>query len=295
MANPICLSPLKFYDGIAKQRHRKTYAYGQISPLVVKQHTLPPFQFVIPNELFNAGSQLSTVILYDAKTDKPALPNNLAQILIETGFTIKEKNGYKIAVYPAKLPIHTIEQEGFYYLKLASSNNEAWKYYSEVFCFASNTDSYIEIEYWNETGDFSLKNGAVTFDDCFHFKLLLNSELRKPEYNFEEESTKRLGYTFVESQVSKKTYKFNTIVPEFICDAMRIIRLCDNKIIRNRGDEYEAITFEMDAEWQTQGDSASVNCEFETDNVIVNLGGFTPEDQSLGSFNNDYSDDYDIN
>ena len=294
MANPVCLSPLKFYDGISKQCHRKTYAYGQISPLVVKQHTLPPFQFVIPNELFNISSSLDTATLYDAKTDKPALSINLAQALIETGFVIKEKNNYKVAVYPAKLPVHTIEQEGFYYLKLASGNNEAWKYYSEVFCFVSNADKYVEIEYWNESGDFSLKNGLVVFDDNFHFKLLLNSELGKPEYNFEEESTKRLGYTFIESQVSKKTYKFNTVAPEFICDAMRIIRLCDNRIIRNRGDEYEAITFEMDAEWQTQGDSASVNCEFETDNVIVNLGGFVPEEPTLGSFNNDYNDDYEI-
>ena len=50
--------------------------------------------------------------------------------------------------------------------------------------------------------------------------MLLKGEIGKPEYNFEEESTKRLGYVYVESQVSKKTYMFNTVVPEYICEAL---------------------------------------------------------------------------
>ena len=74
---------------------------------------------------------------------------------------------------------------------------------------------------------------------------------------------------------------------------MRIIRLCDNRIIKSKGEEYEAIAFEMEAEWQTQGDLASVTCEFETDNVITNLGGFVPDNKS-GDFNNDYNDDFKI-
>ena len=122
--------------------------------------------------------------------------------------------------------------------------------------------------------------------------MLLKGEIGKPEYNFEEESTKRLGYVYVESQVSKKTYKFNTVVPEYICDALRLVRLCDNKIIRCKDDEYEAISFEMEADWETQGDLASVTCEFETDNVIANIGGFVP-DKLGGDYNNDYDDDFD--
>jgi hypothetical protein len=154
------------------------------------------------------------------------------------------------------------------------------------------TKDCLELEYWNETGNFAVKNGVIAFPSDFHFKLLLKGEIGKPEYNFEEESTKRLGYIFVESQVSKKTYKFNTVVPEYICDALRLVRLCDNKIIRCKDDEYEAITFEMEAEWQTQGDLASVTCEFETDNVVANIGGFVP-DKLGGDYNNDYNEDFD--
>lgn len=420
MPNPVCISPLKFYDDVAKQSHRKSYAYGHISPLLTKIHRLPPFQFILPAFLsnavgttnfisglpqsfssgtsgylrrnwnfslalvrqqleffglfnvfmeitasaartqdngalycnsstnkrnisfheengvlttglmqivitqedydyaiehnyenlpffwqwtgggeitfsvvrayYNTAPGISNAFLYDAKTDEIVGGNRTSE-LISNGFSINTYQGYKIAKYNSNSVIFSDVPEGLYYLKIASAN-ELWHYYSEVFCFTEVTQDLIEIEYWNETGDFNIKNGIIAFVDNFHFKLLLKSELGKPEYSFEEESTKRLGYVFVESQVSKKTYKFNTVVPEYICDALRLVRLCDNKIIRCKDDEYEAITFEMEAEWQTQGDLASVTCEFETDNVVANIGGFVP-DKLGGDYNNDYNGDFD--
>jgi hypothetical protein len=166
-------------------------------------------------------------------------------------------------------------------------------YYSEVFCCTNQLDDCLEIEYWNKTGDFVLKNGLITFQDDFRFKLYLKSELGKPEYNFEEEATKRLGYSFIESQVSKKVYKFNTIIPEYICDAMRLIRLCSNKTLKSKGETYDMLTFDMEVDWQQQGDLASVTCEFETDNVLVNLGGLIPEELGGDFRNSHYNDDFD--
>ena len=32
----------------------------------------------------------------------------------------------------------------------------------------------------------------------------------------------------------------------------------------------------MEPEWEDQGDLAAVECEFETDTVIANIGGYTP-------------------
>lgn len=294
MANPICLSPLKFYDDVAKQSHRKSYAYENISPLITASNWIPPFQFVIPNWKYDNGGGLSEVLLFNAKTDEVIA--DLSQVFSanNSDFSIKSVENYKVAVYSGKNPIPASYNipEGYYYLKIISNNGGVWSYYSEVFCFSQITKDCIEIEYWNETNDFYLKNGIITFSDNFHFKLLLKTEIGKPEYNFEEESTKRLGYNFIESQVSKKIYKFSIIAPEFICDAMRLIRLCDNKFIRCNDDEYEAITFEMDVDWQTQGDLALVTCEFGTDNVIVNIGGFRP-DKLGGDFNNDYNTDFD--
>lgn len=404
MSNPVCISPLKFYDSPAKQNHRKSYAYGHISPLITKTGWIPPFQFVIPvqqykdsggfnqpvthrlSEYSNIGilkidggiNQYSNfrysdyieidtdiydklsytnvypntdgthcgLITYNAQkeiianyggTGEITLNSNVKYVRFsgsknagyynisiklidsniynsefriykakseELAYTIShdyiEKNfktlfieGNYVLIHLGKTKLDNANiKEGNYYLKIASANGGLCTYYSEVFCFDNITKDCLELEYWNETGNFVVKNGVIAFPTDFHFKLLLKGEIGKPEYNFEEESTKRLGYIYVESQVSKKTYKFNTVVPEYICDALRLVRLCDNKIIRCKDDEYEAITFEMEAEWQTQGDLASVTCEFETDNVIANIGGFVP-DKLGGDYNNDYNEDFD--
>lgn len=436
MANPICLSPLKFYDDIKKQNHRKNYAFGHVSPLIMPFNTLLPFQYVIPNDFSIEEIHLKSI---DEKQDI-----DVYNSLKEYGFHNKNIENYNVVSFPGKFPIQDIKYEGEYYLEMKTNTaqeeiktvkpilywgiynkdnkntvylnlqgypvkiegypgslfpnlnvkivaeddtefnipypyqtldfsvfakekpgcagtfydsdsqqfnhgpivdvkitNEnfqfikvekidSWSevdnilvdqdtggilldvevpekqydtkivehgpytYYSDVFCFTNALEDCLEIEYWNSVGNFYLKNGIVSFDDNFKFKLFLKSEIGKPEYNFEEESTKRLGYNFIESQVSKKIYKFNAVIPEFICDAMRIIRLCDNKIIKSKGEEYEAITFEMEAEWQTQGDLASVTCEFETDNVITNLGGFVPDAKS-GDFSSDFNNDFKTN
>lgn len=287
MPNPVCISPLKFYDSLAKQSHHKSYAYNHISPLITPVNKIPAFQFVIPSALYSLGNLLDEAFLVNIKTKE--ISANLAQTLYETGFDIIDRNGYKVAIYYGLLPIN-FNIEGEFYLELA--HRGIWRYYSEVFCFTNNTSDCLEIEYWNGgDSNFYIKHGIIAFPDNFHFKLLLKTELGKPEYNFEEEATKRLGYTFIESQVSKKTYKFNTVIPEFLCDAMRIIRLCSNKIIRSNSEEYEALTFEMETDWQTQGDLASVTCEFEVDNIVVNLGGFVSP-LIGGDFNGDYNIDF---
>jgi len=285
MTNPVCLSPLKFYDKIAKQSHRKTYAYGHISPLIVKLHSIPSFQFVLKQ-----NSNLSSAYLRD-KDDK-RVTADISQSLKEGSLSVSlYDDRYYVVVFRGIFPIAEVIYEGYYYLELIFENGDS--YYSEMFCFTNSVDDCLEIEYWNSTNNFYIKDGIIAFPEGFHFKLLLKTEIGKPEYNFEEEGTKRLGYNFIESQVSKKIYKFNAVVPEYICDALRLIRLCDNKIIRSKGDEFEAISFDMEVEWQTQGDLASVNCEFETDNIIANLGGFIP-DKKGGDYNSDYNNDYDI-
>ena len=100
----------------------------------------------------------------------------------------------------------------------------------------------------------------------------MHTTIGKPEYSYEEEATSRNGYTFVESQVCKKIYKFTVLAPEYLCDALRIVRLCNEKIIRDRHKTFTALSFSMDVKWEDQGDLASIECEFETDTVIFNIG-----------------------
>lgn len=284
MANPICISPLKFYDDFHKQNRYRSFAYGHVAPLITNPNVVSPFQLIV-------SGNVSEVYVRSADTNK-RVTGNVVERFKDAGLRNVSRNGcYNILLFLGIFPLSgVIDYEGQYWLEIHSGG---W-YYSEVFCFDNNIDDCLKVEYWNPEGDFALKNGIIVLgSENFHFILLLKSELGKPEYSFEEEATKRLGYSFIESQVSKKTYKFNTVIPEYLCDAMRIIRLCSQKKITCKGETYDAITFNMEVDWQEQGDLASVTCEFDVDNIITSLGGFKHENLG-GDFNNDYNNDYDI-
>lgn len=283
MANPICISPLKFYDNFHKQNRYRSFAYGHVAPLITNPNVVSPFQLIV-------SGNVSEVYVRSADTNK-RVTGNVVERFKDAGLRNVSKNDYNILLFLGIFPLSgIIDYEGQYWLEIHSGG---W-YYSEVFCFDNNIDDCLKLEYWNPEGDFALTNGIIVLgSENFHFILLLKSELGKPEYSFEEEATKRLGYSFIESQVSKKTYKFNTVIPEYLCDAMRIIRLCSQKKITCKGETYDAITFNMEVDWQEQGDLASVTCEFDVDNIITNLGGFKHENLG-GDFNNDYNNDYDI-
>ena len=285
MPNPICLSPLKFYDALEKQERYKSYAYGQASPVVMPLNRIYPFQFVANNK---DTSSVEHAYIYDANNNE--VTDDVVSSLIENGLAVKSINEYKVIVFHSIFTLPTLRSEGQYYLKLITDRNEI--YYSEIFCFTHDYTKCIEIEYWNPESDFLIKEGVITFSDGFHFRMLISSQLGRPEYSFEEEATSRMGYNYIESQVSKKTYKFNAILPESQCDALRIVRLCSNKILTSLGEKYDMLSFGMNVDWQEQGDLASVDCEFEVDNILVNAGGFVYEQLDGVDFDNDFNNDF---
>lgn len=275
------ISPLPFYDDISLQNHRKNYAFGQIYPLVIYKNMLLPFQFCVSN-----GNSISEAYLYTAKGKHVA---NILPELKENGLTLKSYTGFKLIKYPGTLPVNSIKHEGQYYIGLRLNGGPVL--YSDIFTVCNRVDDYLELEYSNSY-NFELKNGVIDFSDSFKFKCYLPTQIGKPEYDFEEEATERMGYTFIESQVSKKLYKFTFLAPEYLCDALRIVRLCNDRQITSKGQLYDLTTFNMKPEWEEQGDLAAVECEFETDTVISNIGGYEPELLG-GDFNNDYNNDFD--
>ena len=274
------ISPLPFYDDIALQNHRKDYAFGQIYQLITYRNMLLPFQVVL-----SSGTSIGWVRLYNFNTGKFI---DITASMKENGLAIKSFADFKLLKYPGTLPITEIKHEGLYYLSINIYNLGA--IYSDLFVVTNRVSDYLLIEYSNSY-NFELKNGIVDFSDNFTFKCYLNTQVGKPEYDFEEEATERMGYTFIESQVSKKIYKFTFIAPEYLCDALRIVRLCENKQITSKSQVYDLTTFNMEPEWEDQGDLASVKCEFETDTVIANIGGYTPKPMG-GDFNSDFNNDY---
>ena len=274
------ISPLPFYDDISLQNHRKGYAFGQIYPLVTYKNMLLPFQFCV-----SSISSISQARLY---TKEGSVVADILVELKENGLAVKQYNNFSLVKYPGALPINSIKHEGQYYIELLLNTG---KYiYSDIFTVYNRIDDYIELRYKNAYS-FELKNGIIDFSDNFEFKCYIPAQIGKPEYDFEEEATERMGYAFIESQVSKKLYKFTFLAPEYLCDALRIVRLCSEKQIISKGQVYDLTTFNMRPEWEEQGDLASVECEFETDTVIANAGGYMPVPLG-GDFNIDYNNDF---
>lgn len=241
---------------------------------------LLPFQVVLAS-----GTAINWVRLYNFNT---GAYTTITTSMKENGLVIKSYTNFKLLKYPGTLPIVEIKHEGLYYLAISISG--LGTVYSDIFTVTNKVDDYLLLEYYNSY-NFELKNGIVDFSDNFKFRCYLNTQIGKPEYDFEEEATERMGYTFIESQVSKKIYKFTFIAPEYLCDALRIVRLCENKQITSKLQTYDLTTFSMEPEWEDQGDLAAVECEFETDTVIANIGGYIPETID-GDFNSDFNNDF---
>ena len=250
---------LPWYDSLAKRSSQKWYAFGQSWPLLCPKGRILPFQFVCEKIEI-----LSTVFAVDVKTgaatDLKVTPTVLPSTQADATYYVVKMPSTQVI----ELPV------GLYYLRF---NTSLGYLYSEEISIIDDTEECVKIEYWNED-TLKFTSGEINFEDNFKFELYLRTTIGKPEYEFEEELTKRLGYKFIESQTSNKLYKFAFVAPEYICDAMRLIRLCDYIKITTKFDSYNALSFAYEPKWQEQGDLAAVDAEFDTDCIIQKLESF---------------------
>lgn len=75
--------------------------------------------------------------------------------------------------------------------------------------------------------------------------------------------------------------------PEFMCDALRLVRMCDNINITSDGKVYRALSFSVNVDWEDYGDVAAVDAEFETDTVVTKIANILNGPSESGTtFNN---------
>ena len=251
---------LPFYDSLQKQNSKKWYSFGQHYPLICPNNKLLPFQFVTNEELTITGNIVAVNVTTGQTTDLGVKP----------GVMLGTQPGAQY--YIVKLSETAINKslEGLHYLQI---NTNKGYIYSEEFVFTDSYSECVRLEYWNED-TLNFTSGEINFDDDFKFVMYISSTIGKPEYEFEEELTKRLGYKFIESQTSNKIYKFNFLAPEYICDAMRLVRMCDYIKLTIKYDTYNALSFSYEPKWQNNGDLAAVDVEFDTDCIIQKLESF---------------------
>lgn len=277
-------SVLPWYTSIEEQNHRKSYAYGNIYPLFTPKNKMLPFQIMRETRVNN----ITSVVLYKKTGQQFA---EITQKAIESGLRIVrfENMGYDVIVYPGEFEMQINTPPGRYYAAI-SDGVQTW--FSEIFTIVNDVSGYLKIE-WYDIENAVFDAGQIVYKNPkFVNVLYLNTELGKPEYVFEEDGETRDGYFFPEKQISEKTYKCVALAPEYLCDVMRFIRMSDHVVVTDKYKrKYYVDTFLITPKWETQGDIASVEIEFQTATVVKKIGrGYTPSDK--GDFNNDFNNDY---
>lgn len=277
-------SVLPWYTSIDQQNHRKSYAYGQIYPLFTPANTMLPFQIMRATR----ANAVSSVRLY---RKEGTLVADITQYAKDTGLQVVRFTslGYDVIVYPGILPMPLNQLDGIYYATL-SDGVQTW--FSEMFTVVQDVSGYLKIQ-WFDADNAVFDAGIIVYQNPqFKNVLYLCTELGKPEYQFEEEGEDRDGYFFPEKQISEKTYHCVCLAPEYLCDVMRFIRMSDYVFVTDKyGRTYDCDTFLITPKWQTQGDLASVEIEFETATVVKKIGrGVIPAIK--GDFNSDFNNDF---
>ncbi len=279
------LSVLPWYTSINEQNHRKSYSYGDIYPLFSPNKMLLPFQIMRPNR---PDKLALAVHLYDKNGKQIAV---LTDQMKETGLQIVQfpSMGYDVIVYPGTLPMAIDVPIGIYYARIYDGV-QYW--FSDMFTVVNDLSGYLKIE-WFDVENLVFDAGTIVYQNPqFKNVLYLCTELGKPEYQFEEEGEDRDGYFFPEKQISEKTYRAMILAPEYLCDVMRFIRMADYVTVTDKyGRQYDCDTFLTTPKWQTQGNLASVEIEFETATVVKKIGrGYIIRQK--GDYNNDYNNDF---
>lgn len=267
-------SPLAFRKKESKATYEKWYAFGKNYAIPASANTLTPFQFTELN-----------IPVFDPDTIEVEAVNEETGEATKTGvyvsFDVMPEHGGVLYVSPGKNSFREALPQGTYRARFSIGDEV---YISTPFCVIPGIETsskYLLIEYWNDE-KIAYPGGFITTgaNNDFRYQMYVPATICKPKYEFEEELTKRAGYKFLELQTSTKVYAFTFVAPEFICDAMRLIRLSDYIRISHDGEYYNALNFEFDVDWQEQLYLAAVDCQFETDSIIQKLPSFNRRDKA---------------
>lgn len=292
------LSVLPFYDSIDEQSFRRSYAYGYKFPLICARGFLPPFQLRIADPVMATDVAVYEFELVNAQTGAVVVVWQETYAGGSMHVSLKAyDDAYTLVIYDGRTPIPALANipQGQYYIRLTAWKGygaESTTYYSDVITVVALLDGYICVSWWDDS-DLILDGGRISYADGFRNFVYLNTEIGKPEYTFEEEGESRDGFFFAEKQISEKVYNCVALMPEYLCDVMRLVRLSDHvHIVDGYGRTYACDQFLMSVDWQEQGDLASVVIEFQTDTVVKKLARASTTPAPAGDFNSDFNSDF---
>lgn len=278
------LTILQWYDSIEEQNHRRSYAYGEIYNLIRPLNTVPSFQLIVPSVAGRTITQFALIPI-DGNTSTSITTSIKTAGLKVIAPINDEVEQYDVIFYPDYTTCHNNNFEGQYYCYMTDGT---YNWYSEIFNIVEDVSKYLKLQ-WLNLEDIEYPNGVIKYQDNFSNIIYIDSELGKPEYLYEEEVVKRDGYIFIEKQISDKKFKFEFAAPEYLCDALRLLKLHNTIFITYKGKQYTPITIDADVKWGDMGDIALESIEFTCDTVVKKIGVGTIKG---AGFSNGYSDGF---
>ena len=286
------LSVLPFYTSIEEQAHRRSYAYGDKFPLYTPLGQVPPFQIIRPH----SSATFSAAMLYTAEGEAFRV---ITTDMSDNGLSIQMyvADGYDIIRFSPLYATGITTREGQYYMTIRTSDGTV--YYSDVFTVVGDMSGYVHLQWW-DLQDFVMDGCRIAYNNVygqqnFRNTLWLQTQIGKPDYEFDEQGEQRDGLFFAEKMLSWKKYRMTILASEYLCDVMRFIRLSDLVFIRDQfGNKYRCDTFLITPKWEVQGNLASIEIEFTCDTVAKKIAHGYDGYGDHGDFNDDYNSDFDI-
>lgn len=272
------ISPIPFYDSLSEQFKNNPTAFGTNYPLLAMMDEPPTFFFFTDDDIdVSHIHNISIVQVGVQSIDVTSRFVGHGLLMADAEAEDGSHNSY-IRFSPSDDFAFSFPAVGMYYyvIEVNREDDTPSVYYSELFCVKDDKQNAIRIEY-GSPNLLTTPFGIIplgSLEAGFTLHMWVDALIGKPEYIFEETVTTRMGYEFMENCLTKKTYQFVVMAPEYLCDAMRLIKLCPDRTITQYNKSYHPITFDMSVDWQEQGDLAAVTVTFDTDTVITALGGY---------------------
>lgn len=275
-------SVLPIYRSPAEQHHRKWYAKGMIPEIYAQTGYFPTFQFIKTEGL---GGSI-TVELYDFKTGSAS---DVTSQVTAAGMSIDDTYDYEIVIHKSTLPVDLTLSAGAYYLHFIDDDSNEW--WSEVFVMTDRIFDLIKIEYWH-LEDFCFSqdgngvNQFIRYQAPFRNLFFCDSDIAKPQYQYERDRSTRLSTNLDKVHTTYKTYRFVFPAVEEVIDALRHLPLHDQCRITYKGKIYIANEVQIIPEWEEHGDMMNVEVLFRTGTATVVAGralGNTTYEPDAGS------------
>lgn len=254
---------------------------------------MPPFQ--IYREHLAATGITSCIITHIATGDTYDVTTTIVN---DAGLNVQEFSpagvtAYDLIVYPGLADFTDVNPPEGQYDAVLTDGTNTW--YSERFYMKSYLDNLVKISYWHRT-PFTIPLGHISYSDPYYnfIHLPLPIEVNRPTYEEEEEVEDRDGFKFPIYMVSKKVFRIvGLLLPEYLCDAFRLIWMHTDVTVEFDGVEYVTDSFRVIFDdFEKPGHLCPVTIEFYTDTVVTKTGYITEEDDGGDYDQTDYNDDH---